>query len=339
MKIRYTGFFLILVSIIWVVACKEKPKEIPTNNIPITGNPTIDAVSQKIAESPDDPSLYAARAELFYENEGYDEAIADITKALSIDSTNVNYCHFLADAYLDYFQSRQALKTMEYAAELFPNRIPTLLKLSEFQLILKKNQESLQTIDRILQSDPQNAEAYFMMGMNFKETGDTARAINSFQTAVENDPDLLDGWINLGQLFSELENPIAIRYFDNAVRVAPDNIPALHAKAYYLQETGDLAGAIDLFKNISSLNPQYEEAYFNAGLLYLDLDSIEQAYRQFDFTVKFSPTHIRAYYYRGLSSEMRGDIVSAKSNYEQALRMAPGYEKAEEGLERLKEVQ
>ncbi|MCB0547762.1 MAG: tetratricopeptide repeat protein [Phaeodactylibacter sp.] len=307
-----------------------------TAAIMTTGNPAIDGLSAEISENPNDAGLYAERGRLFYENDGFDEAIRDLNKALTLDSTNVDYMHLLADVYLDYFQSRRALKTMERAAELYPERIPTLLKLSEFQLILKQYEGSMKTIDRILKIDPQSADAYFMFGMNFKERGDTVRAINSFQKAVEFNSDLVDGWIQLGQLYAAIGDPLAMRYFDNAIRVAPENIYALHSRADYLSDVGNLAEAVEMYRRISRIDPQYEEAYFNSGLIYMDLDSIEQARRQFDIAIKTSPTHIRAYYYRGLAQEMLGNTAAAKADYEQALRMAPNYEKAQEALDRIK---
>jgi len=60
-------------------------------NVPITGNPAIDGLTNEIAQQPNDPRLYAQRGALFYEEEGYDEAIKDLKKALSYDSTNVTY--------------------------------------------------------------------------------------------------------------------------------------------------------------------------------------------------------------------------------------------------------
>ena len=304
----------------------------------MVGNPAIDGISQKIIKNPEDPSLYAQRAAVFYENEGYDNAILDLQKAIYIDSTNVDYHHLLADVYMDYFRSRLALRTMERAASLHPERIPTLLKLCEIQMILTKHTESLKTIDQILKLDPQNAEAYFMMGMNFKDLKDTNRAINAFQESVEADSDLLDGWINLGQLFADLDNPIAERYFDNAIRVDSTNIQALHAKAYYLANSqDDLEGGIAMYQKINRINPQYEEAYYNAGLLHLELENTEAARNQFDLALKMSPTHIRSYFYRGVANEMLGDIGAAKTDYQQALHMYPDYEEAAAALKRLGE--
>lgn len=301
-----------------------------------TGNPAIDALTLEIAKNPNDATLYAGRGEAFYENDGYDNAILDMKKAIALDSMQAEFYHILADAYLDYTQSRLALKTMEKAMELFPKRIPTLLKMSEFQLILKKNQEALKTAAKVLEIDPQNADAYFMMGMNFREMEDNNRAINSFQTATENDPDMIEAWVNLGNLLSDLGKPIAEKYFDNAIKVDSSSIIALHAKAYYLgNKKNDLEGAIALYRKINIIDPQYEEAFFNAGLLYMDLGQFDKAQEQFDLCTKASPTHIRAYYYRGLANEQIGNKEAAKADYQQALQFYPEYEQAQEGLARV----
>ncbi len=304
-----------------------------------TGNEAINKVTKKIAENPKDASLYAQRANLFYQNDGFDEAIQDLATALTIDSTNVNYHHLLADVYLDYYKSRLALSTMERAVKLYPERIPTLLKYSEFQLILKMNEPSLQTIDKILRLDPQNADAYFMMGLNFKEMGDTIRAINSFQKAVEFDPDLIDGWINLGQLHAGIKGHLAEKFFDTAIEIDSTNAYAVQAKADFYADQGDLETALEYYRKIITFDPQNEVAYFNSGLLYLDKNEPQKAYDAFDITIKVSPLHIRAYAYRGLAAEKLGKIEQAKKDYNQALTMAPDYQVALDGLARVQKVQ
>lgn len=341
MKAKMFFPLLTLLAVLAINACGGGAQEQGQGGEPElgqTGNPTIDGLTQAIAADQDDPELYVQRGDVFYENRGYDEAIRDYTKAIQLDTTKPVYYHKLADAHLDYFKSRQAVEILKRAAERFPEDIPTLLKLSEYHLILTQYEESMKAIDRVLKIDPQNAEAYFMFGMNFEERQDTVRAINSYQKAVELDANIIDGWINLGQLYAGLGDPLALRYFDNATRIAPNDITALHAKADYLTATNDLEGAVGLYRKIITIDPQYDEAYFNSGLLYLDMDSVAKAEQQFDLTVKISPTHIRGYYFRGLSREMQGKAAEAKADYEQALRMAPDYEQAQERLNGLKEA-
>ena len=325
-----------------VAGCDDGPPKFEDNSPKedrTTGNPAIDKLNLKINGNPKDPELYFARAQAYYDIEGYDEAIGDMFMAMEIDSVNIGYHHFLADIYLDYYKSRLALKTMIRAASLAPERIPTLLKLAEFQLILKQNDESLKTISKILKVDPQNAEGFYMMGLNFVETKDSARAINSLQTAVENDPDLLEAWVILGNLFDKRNNPIAIKYFDNALRIDPNNIDAVEAKAMHLYNVGKLNESIASYKSIQKIDRTYADPFYNIGLIYMELDSVPQAHDHFNIAVELDPTFKMAYYGRGLCAESKGDFKSARNDYEQVLNMDPNFLRAQKSLEELKNKQ
>ncbi len=334
MRVKTITLFVSLLFVVFFAACNGGDKNTQPD-IPLTGNPTIDKLSQEIARDADNPGLYAQRATVFYENEGYDEAIADMNKALALDSTNIGFHHLLADIYLDYYKSKKALETMEHVAAMYPDSILTLLKLSEFYHILTMHEESMRTIDQILQRDPQNAEAFFMFGVNFKELGDRNRAINSFQKAVNYDPDLIDGWVNLGQLYAEIDPERAAQYFDTALDIDPTDPLIIHAKADFLRDQDNLLEAIDLYKSIGLIDQQYEEAYFNAGLLYMELDSLEAAKGMFDLTIGVDPVHYKAFFFRGMALEKMGDIEQAKKNYVQSLTFKPDYQLA---IDRLKEL-
>ena len=327
----------ILIYLLIIISCWSCQNDPPTSKalptaLPTTGNPAIDGFTKEIAAHPNDPRLYAQRGALFYENENYDEAIKDLKTALRYDSTNVTYLHLLSDAYLDYYQSYNALSTLQKAATLYPKRIPTLLKLCEFELILEQHEASIKTINKVLALQPLNPDAFFMLGMNFKEMGNIDRAIGSFQTAVENDPDLVDAWINLGQLHAQKNSKMARVFFDNALQVDPNNITALHAKAAYLHETNQLQEAIATYRQLNITDPTYEEGFFNTGIIYLEMDSLKRAYQHFDLAAKSSPTYIMAYYYRGLVQEQQGNVEAAKKDYQQALNLNPGFDRAKEAL-------
>lgn len=338
-KLRLSHFRYLVIHILFFAAACSNTSSRPDATVPMSsGDPALDELNVLIAQRTDDPTLYAQRAELYYEKDGYDEAIQDLQYALSLDSTNVDYHHLLADVYMDYFRSRLALRTMERAAALYPERIPTLLKLSEFQYILKQYEASFATLDKVLKLEPRNPDAYFMMGMNFKEAGDTTRAINSFQTAVEIEPATVDAWVSLGQLHASIGSPLAMRYFDNAVDEAanlPARIIALHAKADYLRDQEQLEEAKALYREINRMDRQYEEGYFNTGVIYLKQDSLEKAYAHFNMAVEVYPLYIKGYYYRGLTAELLRNTDQARNDYQQALNLAPEYTEAQQGLARL----
>jgi tetratricopeptide (TPR) repeat protein len=326
------NIILITLLLSFFLACKN-----PTSQEVVkTGNPAIDALSEQIAKNPKNDSLLVSRAAAFYKEGLFDEAIKDMARAMTIDSINPNYHHILADIYMDNNNSRLALKTMERAVELHPERIPTLLKLAEYQLIVKQNQESIKTTSRILQIDKQNAEAFLMMGLNLKEMGEKDRAIAAFKNAVAADADLVDGWVNIGILLDEKKDKKALEYLETALRIDSTSEEALHAKAQYFQNRNQLKEAIAIYKQIPRFDKNNADAFYNIGLLYMDLDSIRQAKNNFNIAVNVDPQYILGYFYRGVASEKLGELKEAKADFEQTINLSPNYQPAKDALEKVK---
>lgn len=318
---------------ILVLSCVNDPKNNVASN---TGIPNdIAALSNQIAKDSLSDDLYFQRAQYYYGEENYDGAIYDLIRAINIDSSHFQYYHLLTDACLDYYRSKEAVLTMERCVELFPDNRSSLLKLSEVYLILKQYDESLDVVNRLLSRDQQDAEAFFMLGMNFRAKGEIDKATRAFQTATEIEPELVDAWIILGQLHEEKGDPLAADYYDAAVNVNPNNVAALHTKAFYLQNNNRIMDAIDLYRKISTIDKYYTDAYLNCGILYMNIDSMRQAYEQFDIMVKTKLDSPIAYYYRGQTQEALDNSEGAKEDYTTAITLNPKYTKAKAALSAL----
>ena len=319
-----------------IISCGDREKK--TKSPVSTGDNLVDQLTQQISVAPDNPEVLYQRATALYEKEEYEAAIRDLEKAMSIDSLKPKYYHLLSDTYMDYFKSRKALDVMEKAGRLFNERIPTLLKLSETQMLLSQYENSVFTVNEILRLDPQNNEAYFMLGMNFRAMGLLDKAINSFQTAVENNPDMVDAWLILGELHEKNGTGDPMKYYENALTVSPDNPQVLHSMAFHLQNNGDIPGAIKLYKEISSQNRQYTDAYINAGILYIEQDSLEQAFEQMNILAGVQPENPFAYYYRGVIHKAYGNYESAEIDLQNAINLQPLFTQAKEELAVVKEL-
>lgn len=329
MKIKLIILFVIA-NLLY--SCKEEEnKKVAV----IPDDPTLEQLNILVDKTPKDEKLLFERAKYFYKNEKYKEAIADMRNVLKIDSLNPIYYHSLSDIYMDAAQSRFAIKTMQDLIAIYPERIPSLLKLSELYFIVKQYDKSITTINSILYLSPDNPEAYFMLGVNFKEMKQLAKAKNSFLTAVENNPEHINAWLELGQLAEIQNDTTAVTYFKNAVLVAPQNIEALHYLAYYYQNNGNLPEALNTYRKISALNPNYTSAYFNSGIIYLKLDSIQQAFNNFNILVNIDRGNPKAYYFRGMSHYLGGNDEAAKMDFLQALKIYPEYEEAKTMLEKI----
>ena len=322
----------LVLLVLTLLSCKQNKGD---NKLYKTGDAVIDKLSIEIANNPDDAELFYLRGEQFFKNELFDEAIGDLNTAISIDSMNADYYHLLSNAYMDYFKSKQSLQTMEKAAQLFPDRIITLLKLSETQMILRKYEEMNITLRRILSKDPQNAEAYFMMGLMLRETGDIDKAKNALQACVEFDAELIDAWLILGSIYEDEKNPIAKTYYESATQIDPQNVQALHSLAFYLQNNGEVDKALETYRQINLINKNYKDAYLNAGILYLEKGDLENAGEQFNVLVAVDPQFFLGYYYRGLVNEETGDMEAAKNDYQTCLNFNPEYDRAQQRLNNL----
>lgn len=305
----------------------------------MTGDPTIDALTEAIQASPKDIDLYLKRSEVYYNREAYDQAVRDLAMVMKLDSTNLQAHHLLADVYLDSYQSALALQTLQRAAALYPDSINTKLKLTEFQLILKQYDPALQTLADIMKIRPGDPEALFMLGMVYRDQGKTELAIGAFQSAVERNPDMSEAWVILGDLMDRTHNPLAIQYFDNAIKVDDKNIAAWHAKAYYLQNNDRLDEALEIYKHIHTLDIKYPEAYLNSAILLMYKDSLDAAMKELNILKEIDPTNAAGWFYIGKIYQFKGQLESAKAAYEQTLRFDENYDQAIDGLQELKDLE
>ncbi len=295
----------------------------------------IQALNEKIAQNPDEPKFLFERANLFRNNGIFVEAITDATAAIKLDSVNLDYYYLLSELQLDFYQSKKALATMQKAVHLEPENLEALIKLGKIHFYLKQYDKSMEQIGKILQLKPQHAEAFFWLGMIFREQGDRARAINSFQQSVELEPDQVDPWIILGDLISMENESLAEQYYDNALDIDPNNITALHSKAFYLQNTTRIQEAIDLYQRIVDIDSTYADSYLNQGILFYELNELEKGKDQFNKLLTLDDKNPLAYYYLAQGYELARDENLAKEYYNKALEVAPDYKKAKDALKRL----
>jgi len=314
----YSKYIFIISLLVVLFGCKEKESK---SSVSDSAFPEIVALNAEIKKNPSNPSLYFERGKFYHEKASYDNAIMDMNKAISLDSLNPDYYHFLADCYLDYYNGKEAIKTMYRVLDLYPERVPSLLKLSELHYILEDYDSSILAVNEAFKVDPQNAECFFMLGVNFRALNDVERAINSFQSAVELDSGLTDAWIMLGELYENKKDPKALKYYENAVLSAPNSLEAKHAKAFYLQNNGNIPLALDLYNEIIMQDKYYENAYQNSGILYVEIDSFDKAYDQFNIMTGINPQNHMGFYLRGTVLKIKGNLSGAKLDFQSALNL------------------
>lgn len=311
-----------ILIVLILVSCNEKKKD---DQRP---KDKLENLNEMIDSEPLNSQLRYERAELFNERGNYETAIEDLRVAILRDSLVPKYYTLLSDVFLNSNNSSKALLTAKTALDLFPENEEVLMKTANVQMILKQNQESIFTINELLRIKPNSPKAYFLLGLNFRGLGDEQRAINSFQTATEMDNSMVDAWIILGKIFEAKKQPIAERYFSAAVEVAPDNLFALHNKAYYLQNNGKEAEAMDLYTILLEKDSTYSDAHLNLGVLNLEQDSLTKAYGHFNSMVTMNNKDLRGLYFRAYTLSAMGKKTAAITDLKSILKIDSTDQKA-----------
>lgn len=330
MKIRLLGVILLICSTWW--SCRDGQSSKPGGS---KGNKEIEKISAEIEAHPENAELLFMRSRIYRSLKNDSLALADLYKAVKLDSTRAGYHSAIADILFEHKDINGSVKWIQKAMILNPDDPTAHLKIAKLFLYTEEYPKAFTEINAVLRSDVYNAEAYFLKGMCYKQMKDTARAISSFQTAVHTDPKYNEAHLQLALIYKHRNNPIALQYFENIFRNDSSNMEALYGQGMFWQDQGKYAEAKKVFRRCILVDKNYEKSYYNMGWMLLQEDSTEKALRQFDIAIQVKPDYTEAYYNRGLCHEILGHFPEAKADYEQALVFQPDYSPAKQALQRI----
>jgi tetratricopeptide (TPR) repeat protein len=335
-------FHLLVILVVFTSSCgNNKTGELDAGftdsvNAKYKDNLPLQEINKQILENSSADSLYRKRAALYMQLKDFELAEGDANRALKLDTMNAKNYLVLTDVYYASNQTRKAKETLERCLKNLPKDKDALLKMGELYFYVKKYQESINMINQALEVDPYLSKAYFLKGMNYMESGDTSKAVNSFLTAVEQDPDYYTAYMQLALLHYQKSNPLCLDYFDNALRINPTSTEALYGKAKYYQDYGKTKEAKEFYLRILQIDPVHKTALYNMGAIALGFDkNPEEAKKYFNQAIGADQNYTEAWFARGVAFEQLRDKKSAAENYKMALKITPNYEPAVSALNKL----
>lgn len=298
----------------------------------------IDSLSRLIAQDSTNAELYGHRAKAHYRQQNIKQAIADMEQALALDKEEMDYYLALAEYYMTLGQSGRARETLEKMLLLYPDQPDGLIMMAEIFFFTKQYREAMTYLNHVQEVNPYKPKTYYVKGLMYKETGDTAKAIEQMQKALEYDPDYYAACLDLGRLYQYSDPNASAAYYERAKKIAPLSIEVRHHLAQLYQAYGKYQAALDEYRGLlAEVDSTYTEAHYNMGYIYLvELGRYDQAISSFSKAIEQEADYYQAYYNRGLAHEQKGLKSKARQDYEQALRIKNDFRPAIDGLSRLK---
>jgi len=334
--------FLVVVFTIVFTSCKNSTQQTEAENktadsLSIKLNsPELKAINAELLKDPGNAALYDKRADVYISLKQLAEAVYDSKRAIKIDSTNADYYMTLVDAYYAQNNTRLAKELLETIEKKFPDNADAMLKLSELFYLVKQYQKGIDYVNKALKINDRLAKAYYLKGSIYRESGDTTKAVSSLETTIEQDNKFEDAFIDLGVIYAARKNPIALEYYNNALKINPANENTVYARAKLLQDIGKIDEAIIEYKAILQKNKNCENCYYNLGAIYLEVKKDNKtALENFTNAITLNPTSAQAYFARGYTYAKLKDKESAKADYNMCLKIQPNFEAAIQGLNEL----
>lgn len=299
-------------------------------------SPELKAVNAELLDNPNSAELYDKRANIYISLKQLNEAVNDAKRAIKLDSTKADFYMTLVDAYYTQNNTRLAKELLEIIQKKFPENVDALLKLAEIYYIVKQYQKGIDYVNKALKINERLAKAYYLKGSIYRESGDTARAVSSLETAIEQDTKFENAYIDIALMYAARKNPIALEYYNNALKINPNNDNTIYARAKLLQDIGKIDEAIIEYKSILTKNKNCENCYYNLGAIYLEIKKDNKiALENFTNAIALNPNSAQAYFARGYTYSKLKDKASAKADYNMCLKIQPNFESAIQALNEL----
>ena len=301
-------------------------------------NSKVAAVNEKAVADTLDVEGYINRARWLLANQQVGNAIRDINSALSIDGKNIDALLVLADIYYALGDQDNILLTLNKASEIAPMDSRPVVKLAELSFLQGNANMANAYLDKALELNSMNPQAYYMRGIICMSKNDTVQALKQFMKARNQDDTFIDPVLQIAGIYAAQRNPMARDFYTLAIEMAPDNWASYYDLAMYLQDNGYPDKALEIYDTLDARMPGNYQILFNKGYVNMVyLFDYDKAIDYFDKALEINPKSVDALLNKGVAYEQKGNYKQAKSIYLQILKDNPNYQLAIDALYRIGE--
>jgi protein O-mannosyl-transferase len=175
-----------------------------------------------------------------------------------------------------------------------------------------------------LVKNPACSMAHNNLGTGLNEKGESDEAIREYQEAIRLKPDNAEAHNNLGvALGKKGQIDEAIRQYQEALRLEPGYAETHYNLGLALGEKGQIDEAIRQYQEAIRLKPDYAETHYNLGNALLKKDQTDEAIRQYQEAIRLKPDYAETHYNLGNTLLKKGQTDEAISQYQAAIRLKP----------------
>jgi tetratricopeptide (TPR) repeat protein len=319
-------FILITISNLLLFSCGEK------SNLSHKNASKKENLDSLLKLDPNNVELLIKRGNKYLDTYRFYDALTDGAKAFRLDSNNMEARFLYANALNNRAERTQvdienAKQHFLYLIKRQPGNKKIYVSLASTYTQQGDFEKSFQYINEALRIDKKYRDAYILKGTNYLSLGNRKLAKSSYETAVQQDPDFFEGYLYLGYLYSEDNDPLAIEYFRSAATLRPKSTDALYGIAYNLQVHGKFEEALRAYRDLLEVDQKFYLALFNeAYIKQFEQNQIDSAIYYYQSAIALQPKFVKGWHNLGLCYASLGRKPEALNAFTTALKHNPKFE-------------
>jgi len=180
---------------------------------------------------------------------------------------------------------------------------------------------------------PDSPEELFYSGLVFVWTEEYGKALVYFEQAVEKDTVHADAYFCIGYCKSELGYyNEAVEAYKLVLRIEPDYPTAYYNLGVTYRELGRYNEAVEAYKQTILIQPDDAGAHYNLGEAYVKLGRYNEAVEAYKQAIRINPDYAAAYLNLGVAYGKLGRYNEAVEAYKQAIRIKADHANAHYNL-------
>jgi tetratricopeptide (TPR) repeat protein len=187
----------------------------------------------------------------------------------------------------------ESIHFLKTALEHDPANHELGLLLAEVYFQNKEYSKATEYLQRVLEVKPEHFEATFLMGLVQQRKGNLHEAQSRLENAIGLKRNSSAAHASLGSLFAEIGNSKkALQHLVTALKLKPSApVHFLLGAVYY--GDGQHKRAIQHLRQATKLDPLFDEAFYQLGLLCLEMNWLKKAQECFKTAQSLNPREVR----------------------------------------------
>ena len=175
-------------------------------------------------------------------------------------------------------------------------------------------------------------EDMIKLALKYHREGDITTAASIYNQILQIDPDNINALYLMGMLtYQNNEYDKALIYLNEAVKRKP--LPLLYQMlGNIFVSKNDFINALICYENAIQLDPNFYDVYNNYGYVFYNSGKYDEAIYYYKKAAEFEPDNFKIYFNIALSYDAKSDYKNAAENYRKVIEINPCYTDAYNNL-------